>query len=111
MLRRMSRKIWGTIKSFFKWLDGQETKVRHRAEENEPHVETKMFKDEISRPGKYTLTIQGTMTPGEVYVNDDLRVSVYTVSGDMTVILYLLPGDEVIAKGGHASFRPMQYAT
>jgi hypothetical protein len=104
-------KIIGILGRFIAYLDGAPTRKqleKKMSDKNEQNV--RVFKDEITRPGRYTVTINGVMTPGEIYVNDDLRVSVYATAGDLTMVCYLLPGDEVMTKGGIAALHPVQYA-
>lgn len=72
---------------------------------------SKEYKDEINHAGRYILALNGAMTPAEVLVNGDRRVTFNTVQGDATIVLHLLPGDVVSVTGAWSNLMPAMYGS
>lgn len=81
----------------------------------EPKVPIVNDRFEVESPGKYVVALHGEhLTPAEVYVNDQLVVSLYTNytgsgEADLTFVVYLVTGDVVEVIGAEHSVRKVEY--
>lgn len=102
-IAHLARVLYGESKDLLFEDDEEELKVT----ENKPEIVNSI--STIESTGKYIVGLRGIMTPGEVFVNGDLKATAYGEDVDVTLCFYLVKGDSIEINGAPHTILKVEY--